>query len=744
VLLLDAQDYYGGAWASVCGRAFERVLLGQEAAAARPSPADAASPSADAPDAVPLPSHALAPLRATGVTVWQAGEQARQQRNEQDDCRHALLLPPLLRACRALDLAPRALYQGEPLVDGLVAARAHPYVDFKLVEGSYVLDAAADEQAPPQAPLLLRIPASKAHIFADRSLAPREKRALMRFLAAGLEAAAAVAAAEEEQEDRQQTDARTASTAAAAQAAAQGAFPAAAARQKEASSLVAALARRDVSLASVLEHEGLPPRVRDFVLYGIAMESRVVAAGAAAAEAQAAAEHDDNATSSRQQLPPLLSAAEGRDALALYAASLGRFAAPEPTTAAPTTLSASLAPPPPPAASAFMAAAHGAGSLVEAFVRHAAVRGALTVLRRPVGALLLLEDESGQAKGQRRRVAGVKLASSSSGQQQRLSAPAVVGARASLLPVAGEGSKGAVLARCVAVLDGPLRPESGGGAAAAADALALLVAPPSGATSPGAAAAVVVRGLMLGPAAQVGPAPTAARPGPFYLLYLVADVTHLVGGGGAGGWAAAAAAAAATAAPSAESVLAPVLSQLAVRGGDESECRPRVLEAVFYTQWPVGSEAQGQEQGGSRAAAAAAADGQPPHDGLVVCPGPDEVAPGVAGYVHAWAAAEQLYRRHFPGLAWLGEEPQRRGEGGEEEEEEGAEARRAAEEEQAPASAAGGEASAQPANSARDARAGGDEASEDPGTEGMDAIEELSSALAALEELDAGGQGTRG
>jgi hypothetical protein len=830
VLLLDAHDYYGGAWASVNGRAFARLLHGGSGGGGcgggNSAAGDHHGPATTT--AVPLTSHALPPLRATGVTTWRrrqreetepaAGGEIKQQQQQQQQQQ---LLPPLLESCRAVDLAPRALYQGEPLVDGLVAARAHPYVDFKLVEGSYVLDAGhlgegggagntegegattrgavAPPPLPPRPRLsrpLLRIPASKAQIFADRSLAPREKRALMRFLAAGLEAASSAAAGQEQQQQQEEQEeggepprAAAASAAAAAAAAAQGAFPAAAARQKEASTLAAALARRDVPLARVLGDEGLPPRVRDFVLYGIAMESRVGGGGGGGGSSSQAAA--GAAATPATDTTHLLSAADGRDALALYAASLGRFAAPEaaPPPAAPgsggAAAAALLAPPPPPPASAFMAAAHGAGSLVEAFVRHAAVRGALTVLRRPVGALLLAEEQEEEGGGggaeeqgttttmtttatattatatargrqelaaaaSRRRVvvAGVRLA----GAGQRLSAPAVVGARASLLPVSGKGDTATgVLARCVAVLDGPLRPEAGGGSSSggrAGDALALLVAPPcAAATAPPA----VVRGLMLGPAAQAGPAPSLlAQPGgPFYLLYLVADVSHLVlvagGGGGplaatAGGGspssggddsqrAPAAAAAAAAPASSAEAVLAPVLEQLATRGGggaslEASESvRPRVLEAVFYTQWPSGGE-----EGGGSGEAAALPTAAPP-EGLVVCPGPDEVAPGVAGYVKAWAAAERLYRRHFPGLAWLGEE-------GKQQQEDGTAARcEEAEEEQ---EGGGGTRSAGAAGRDGDARArgGAEDAASDPPTEGMDAIDELSSALAALGELD--------
>ena len=37
---------------------------------------------------------------------------------------------------------------------------------------------------------------------------------------------------------------------------------------------------------------------------------------------------------------------------------------------------------------------------------------------------------------------------------------------------------------------------------------------------------------------------------------------------------------------------------------------------------------------------------------VVVCP---DASAGIVGCVQATAAVEQLYRRHFPGLPWLGE-----------------------------------------------------------------------------------------
>jgi hypothetical protein len=85
----------------------------------------------------------------------------------------------------------------------------------------------------------------------------------------------------------------------------------------------------DRPLAQLLQQEGLGPALQEVVLHGIAMCSTPQAGSGAAA---------------------IMTAAEGRAALQLFTASMGRFGG----------------------RGAFMAAAYGSGSLVEAFVRNAA------------------------------------------------------------------------------------------------------------------------------------------------------------------------------------------------------------------------------------------------------------------------------------------------------------------------------------------------------------------------------------
>lgn len=92
-----------------------------------------------------------------------------------------LSAPPFLPS-----LSPQLVYQAEPLVDILVKAKAHHYLEFKRVEGSFTLAPPAASAKSP-APLLQPVPASKSDVFKDRSLSISEKRALMGFLQAAVE-----------------------------------------------------------------------------------------------------------------------------------------------------------------------------------------------------------------------------------------------------------------------------------------------------------------------------------------------------------------------------------------------------------------------------------------------------------------------------------------------------------------------------------------------------------------------------
>ncbi|KAF5837109.1 GDP dissociation inhibitor-domain-containing protein, partial [Dunaliella salina] len=119
-----------------------------------------------------------------------------------------------------LDLAPKVLYQAEPMVDVLVSTRAHNYLEFKAVDGSYIWCGSAG---------LRRVPASRSDIFRDRSLGLADKRTLMSTITACLEA-----------------------------------------YEQGSGRLMGALEQQQ-PLAQVLRSEGLSPLLQDVVLYGIAM-----------------------------------------------------------------------------------------------------------------------------------------------------------------------------------------------------------------------------------------------------------------------------------------------------------------------------------------------------------------------------------------------------------------------------------------------------------------------------------------
>ncbi len=141
VLQLDAGAHYGGAWATL--RLDE--LLAELAAASAGAPAAGFAAPLAAPRAWRAPGAGLGAPR-----------------------------------CFAADLAPRALYGGGGGVRLLLGAGAHHHAEFKLVRGAWLSEGGA----------LLAVPASRAEVFRDASLAPLQKRALTRLLRACAEALA--------------------------------------------------------------------------------------------------------------------------------------------------------------------------------------------------------------------------------------------------------------------------------------------------------------------------------------------------------------------------------------------------------------------------------------------------------------------------------------------------------------------------------------------------------------------------
>lgn len=108
----------------------------------------------------------------------------------------------------------------------------------------------------------------------------------------------------------------------------------------------------DLPFIDYLKKQQLSPKMRAVVLYAIAM-----------------ADYDQDSTDSCEKL---LTTREGIQTIALYSSSIGRFANAE---------------------GAFIYPMYGHGELPQAFCRCAAVKGALYVLRMPVSALLMDEEE---------------------------------------------------------------------------------------------------------------------------------------------------------------------------------------------------------------------------------------------------------------------------------------------------------------------------------------------------------------
>lgn len=72
----------------------------------------------------------------------------------------------------ALDLSPRLFYARGDLVQLLIAANIGRYLDFKAVPETFILRGKS----------VRPVPCSKRSMFLDRSLSPKDKRLLSRFL----------------------------------------------------------------------------------------------------------------------------------------------------------------------------------------------------------------------------------------------------------------------------------------------------------------------------------------------------------------------------------------------------------------------------------------------------------------------------------------------------------------------------------------------------------------------------------
>ncbi|OMP03189.1 hypothetical protein COLO4_10588 [Corchorus olitorius] len=205
-----------------------------------------------------------------------------------------------------IDVAgPRVLFCADQAIDLMLKSGASQYMEFKSIDATFVGDGKGN---------LWTVPDSRAAIFKDKSLGLMEKNQLMRFFKLVQGHLAGEEASKVSEEDLQ------------------------------------------TPFVDFLNKMGLPPKIKSFILYAIAM-----------------ADYDQGDGGD------LLKTKHGIDQLALYSASIGRFQN---------------------APGAMIYPVYGQGELCQAFCRRAAVKGCLYVLRMPVTSLLI-DKESGGYKGVR-------------------------------------------------------------------------------------------------------------------------------------------------------------------------------------------------------------------------------------------------------------------------------------------------------------------------------------------------------
>ncbi|GAB4822847.1 hypothetical protein N2152v2_009893 [Parachlorella kessleri] len=151
VLQLDAAGTYGGNWTSLSLQDFLATL--------------GAAKSADEPAAATGPFRGCSTVAISGAAVLECPGLGDS-------------LGPSSQY--NIDLSPKVLYGAGPLIDLLLGSGAHNYTEFKLVQGSYLLEGQ----------VLRPVPATRSEVFKDRSLSLAQKRALMKFLKACSEALA--------------------------------------------------------------------------------------------------------------------------------------------------------------------------------------------------------------------------------------------------------------------------------------------------------------------------------------------------------------------------------------------------------------------------------------------------------------------------------------------------------------------------------------------------------------------------
>ena len=252
VLHVDPAGRYGGPAGSLPLEEFLAELGGRAAGDTR----SGAEPSA-VPSSPPGPDHSEVALGCAAAERWGGLEVWRRPGAE-------------LGASRdfSLDLSgPRLLLGAGALVQMLVRAGCHQYLEFQPVAASVVWGAGVDGGP-------LRVPGSQAEVFRERSLPPTDKRLLMRFLKSEMAALLKTEGG------------------------------------AEADPTGATATEGFVSFEEHLSSQGLPPHLRSTVHYALAL-----------------ADSDQGAASTTGGGSLTLNREEGRARVGTYLRSVGRFGA---------------------------------------------------------------------------------------------------------------------------------------------------------------------------------------------------------------------------------------------------------------------------------------------------------------------------------------------------------------------------------------------------------------------------------
>ncbi|PRW45613.1 rab s geranylgeranyltransferase component A 2 [Chlorella sorokiniana] len=393
VLQLDPCAHYGGAWASLRLNELETLLqpAGDTAAAAAAEAngsglvADGAASSSGSSDAGADAAERQAEAAAAAAAAGIAGAEVWRRPGAE------------LGAVQqySLDLAPKVMYGAGPTIHLLLGSGAHHYLEFKLVQGSYMLETPPAGANPSAAAQMRSVPSSRADVFKDRQLSPLQKRSLMRFLKAAAEAL-------------------------------EGEGPLKDAFDEQ-------------PITALLEQQGLDRQLQQSLLYGVLLDEGVCpvsnpgsssgssggtggSSGGTAEPGHAAVTQQRPAQQQQQQQG--MTAAEGLEQLRLFVQSAGRYG---------------------PDTGPFLTPLYGCGELPQAFCRSAAVAGAVQVLRCGIEGLSFDEHTFS--------CDGVELTGGQIIRCQQLAAgaPALHEWLATFQPAAATRRT----RRCCAILDGP-------------------------------------------------------------------------------------------------------------------------------------------------------------------------------------------------------------------------------------------------------------------------------------------------